>query len=70
MLSYVFENKRLKVKEISEYCKSHFEFSTIRNEKKEVFLANKWLSVIISNRYTRILLRDENVNIQYIEKIF
>ena len=70
MLSYVYRNRKLKPKDVRKQCEKEFEFDIAREKNDEIFLSNKLLTIMIDKKYTRILLENEQVNIQNLELLF
>lgn len=70
MLSYVFQNGKIKREEIVERCNSVFNLNIISNSDDCMFLMNQLVTILIKKEFTHIVLKNENVSIQNIESLY
>lgn len=70
MLSYVFKNRKNTQKDIADVCNSIFDLRSIRRKNDDLFMANEKINILISKKYTHIVLSNEDVNIQKIQDFF
>lgn len=70
MVSYVYKNGKKTKNFLRDKLKKIYNLEVLDESPKELMLGNKKILFYINDRYTDILLMDEDTNINEVRKIF
>lgn len=70
MLSYIYKNKKKNKEKVIDICTGELGALVVRNKKNSLLMEGKDIHILIEKNYTYVLLDNETVNIQELERMF